>query len=180
MWNDSFNVNQTANWSSAGQVKVPAFGFVPCSIWVQRAWPSSSCACSSWGWCKTSSSFSLHHHAASAPSAEWTPEHKSKHTHLADWNRPWERGVGNVCSPLSHYMSDKSSIDCGEDIFIRHWQQKQPPDPPPRNWFWKMSDIQVLPHFIWLAECRLQVRAATGRLSLYAHPPSLSIPFISA
>lgn len=50
--------------------------FVPCSTWAQRAWPSSSCACSSWGWCRTSSSSSWHHHAASAPGEAWTPEHK--------------------------------------------------------------------------------------------------------
>lgn len=33
-------------------------GVSPCSTWAQRAWPSFSCACSSWGWCKTSSSSS--------------------------------------------------------------------------------------------------------------------------
>lgn len=52
--------------------------FLPCSIWARRAWPSSSCACSSWGWCRTSSSSFWHHHAASAPSAELTPENTKK------------------------------------------------------------------------------------------------------
>lgn len=56
----------------------PTFCHVPCSTWAQRAWPSSSCACSFWVWCKTSSFSFWHHHAASEPGAEWTPEEREK------------------------------------------------------------------------------------------------------
>lgn len=56
----------------------PMFCHVPCSTWAQRAWPSSSCACSFWVWCKTSSFSFWHHHAASEPGAEWTPEEREK------------------------------------------------------------------------------------------------------
>lgn len=52
------------------------FTCVPCSTWARRVWPSSSCACSSWAWCRTSSSSSWRLLAASARGEESTPETK--------------------------------------------------------------------------------------------------------
>ena len=53
---------------------------VPCSTSAQPAWPSSSCAWSSWGWCSSSSCASCHHHVTSAPGAASTPSGCCSHS----------------------------------------------------------------------------------------------------
>ena len=80
--------------------------FPPCSTWGRPAWPSSSCACSFWGWCSSSSSSSWPLLSGGGPDGGWTPSGCCS-----------QRGCGH---PQAVYRQRSASVDQGEFLLKRH------------------------------------------------------------
>ena len=115
----------------------------PCRTGGRQAWPSSSCAWSSWAWCRSSSCASWRHHGGGGWGGRWTPSGCS--SQLGCSHPPatcrWRWGTAGLgdCPPCPGFWP----------LHYR-WCQKT----PPQGWWFSVSG------FSWISASLMTAAAA--------------------